>query len=254
MTQDASDWEMLNAYADEELSTDDRLLIEQRLKDDALFTEMLNDIIYVKKNVNRLHSPGVQNNVIDLVRKKASFKKWAIAASVSLLLLGGSLALIDSREDNFAEMATDFHITLSQIKYNPEAKIIQARAWKNSNLGLIPPDLTGARLFLVQVDQGDRNPANSTIMHYRGLQGCSLSIVAQKDMEGSDLKTQFTSSEFMHYEWQDKKHQFVILTKGMDKKRFLAISEYSHDLFKKQLKNSTDYLMAFAYKATRPCA
>lgn len=257
MTDDVTDWDLLNAYADNELSEAEREIFDQRLNSEPELKAQLDDINYVKGAMALLNVPQVANEnqkVFAFPQKSKSFKKWAMAASVALCVLGASALYYGSMNKSFEEAAIENHQSLSEKNYVVDVSSVQSITWGTSHFGLMAPDLSGARLYLVDVQIDANRLGEQITMHYRGLRGCSLSVVALNLKEDRAEEISFKSSEYLNYKWQDKGFQFIVLTKGMNAKRFQTVSFYAQNMLRQQLHDGEEQFASLKYKKNSPCA
>lgn len=257
MTDDVTDWDLLNAYADNELSEAERKTLDQRLKNEPELQAQLDDINYAKNAMTLLRVPQIavdNDKLISFPQKSNRVKKWAVAASVALCLLGGSALYYQSLDYSFEQAALDSHQSLADKSYAVDVSSVQSVAWGPSHFGLVAPDLSGAQLYLVDVQTAAYRQSEKITMHYRGLRGCSLSVVALSEKDATFEDNILKTSQYLNYKWEDKGFKFVVLTKGMDAKRFQTVSSYAQNIMRQQLHNDEDQFASLKYNKNSPCA
>ncbi len=85
-------------------------------------------------------------------------------------------------------------------------------------------DLSVARLTLVDVRSENVGGANLVAMHYRGRNGCSLTIAVT---EGGEGPSRNPAGETLEAQWPVGSKQYLLVATGMDRARFEAIADYA---------------------------
>lgn len=121
--------------------------------------------------------------------------------------------------------------------------------------GLSAPDLTGARLFLVnsQILQHDMN-GQQILLHYRGLRGCSLSLLAQRKDQDVPLSNELGNDGQDVSHWAADGWELALVSKGMDQARLTMIRNYLRDSIHRQFNQNDPILAELAQGDQPPCA
>lgn len=250
MTGDA-DWDLLSAYADDELPAPDRSALEARLAREPGLASELERILRAKDALAATRPAPAA-----LARRPSSRPRMlALAASV-LLAVGVSLAGYRGlQEGGEPRTAAGWHAELAANAYAAEGEgegaIAPASAGALGVLGA--PDLSASNLTLVDVRTGAADGGDSLAMHYRGPRGCRLTLVAEPPSR-SDGAEEATGVALMH-RWKTDRARFSLVADGMDGARFRAIADFAEALTRGTAPDEGLRLaMAEATGAAAPCA
>jgi len=227
-TPDSSDWELINAYADNELPLEDRAAVEHRLARDAALANSLSEIKRLKSNLARLR-PAAMNRA-QMPRRRIdqfirSIRAPAVAAALVAAITVGVLQLSQqSSVGDWRDIATKLHTELSANAYiiSPIMPVAEISTGGMGDLSAL--DLSVARLTLVDVRSENVGGANLVAMHYRGRNGCSLTIAVT---EGGEGPSRNPAGETLKAQWPVGSKQYLLVATGMDRARFEAIAAYA---------------------------
>ncbi len=222
-----SDWELINAYADDELPAEDRRAVERRLADDATLATALHEVWSLKTNLQLLYQdsatswPG-QARQRRLIRPGPLMA--AVAAVVAAIFGVGQLLPVSEAGD-WDGVTSGLHAQLSGNAYvlAPANPLVTVSTGRMGDLAAF--DLSDSRLTLVDARNVQVSGSAIVAMHYRGPSGCSLTITvagesALKHVSGA------RSSGALQAHWTAGPNHFHVVASGMDRGRFEAITAY----------------------------
>lgn len=252
--RDDSDWEALNAYADGELDGEAREAIARRLAHDPALAGRLAEVHAAKAALSLLR-PGA---------RAAPRRPWlspgrrlALAASLVVTVGFGALYQLAAPETDWRSLPAELHAGFSDAAYVlPEAPRLPVVS--TPRIGDVPAiDLSPARLSLVDVTTTRRAGREIVAMHYRGRNGCRVTLVALEALPGENppLPGEEDASIGLSAAWTEGGIHYALMAGGMDAARFAAIRAYA--LAESRRLAPSDELrlaMRAATRAAQPCA
>lgn len=224
--KETPDWETLNAYVDGELSPEREAWVKDACKDNPNITSEIARLVILKKALASKPVP---------VRRSWAYgiHKWEIVGGVTvtallLMVFVGMSLLGGYSPSSFQNWALEKHENLSErsfvvtdLNHNP---LIAASV----NGALQAPDLTGSKLYLVDLTIQPFGEKEGIVMHYRGLRGCRVSfLLAPRGIDSDSIKeAALLQGKVVSDFWSGSRFKFGLLATGMDENRFNSISSY----------------------------
>ncbi|MBK0399587.1 hypothetical protein H0I76_10315 [Limibaculum sp. M0105] len=224
MTQIRDDeWEALNAYADGECSAEVRATVARRLATDPGHAAALSRIQQVKAGLSLIAPAPVRGAADATAGRHKPFRAVAVAAAIGavaiLALTVGPRAYREavSSPDRTAEIHEAFSANAYALDDGAPARTIST-----AGLGDIRAfDLSDSRLVLVDVRTFSASADEMVAMHYRGFNGCRLTVTAAR-AGGDRGGDRAADTLFAH--WTARGIDFRVVAAGMDADRFAAIT------------------------------
>ena len=181
------DWELINAYADDELSAADEEMLARRLTHEKALSAALAEVHASKAALSLLRpakDPSKALQVSEMPKVRVGVRRIAFTASLAVLLVSGIAYQYGNLGKTWRDAPAGLHADLSTKTYvldeTPVLPVIST-----ARIGdLIAFDLSSSRLFLVDVESTSRNGRDVVAMHYRGRNGCRLTAIALEAMPG----------------------------------------------------------------------
>ncbi len=246
-----TDWELINAYADGELSAEDKLEISRRLTHDAVLAAALAEV-HATKAALSLIRPAKEP--APTARDKFGARRLALAASLAAAVALGALYQFGGVGEDWRDAPADLHATLSANTYVlPEGGVMPVIS--TARIGDFEVfDLSSSRLTLVDVRTTRRDDRDVVAMHYRGRRGCRLTVVALAALPG-DPSVLPARHDGLGARWSVGRAHFYVLASGMDRDRFDAIVTYAKAESRRLDRRDTlELAMLDATEQARPCA
>ncbi|MBO6824630.1 MAG: hypothetical protein JJ879_00400 [Sneathiella sp.] len=252
------DWDLLNGYADEELSASDIQLVKARIAREPELREALSQIQEMKRHIKSSYTKSVDQEPKH--PEKSTWVRASIAAAICLVVGSGIFAW--SQYDQFTRSNPEkLHQAYSIKGYMLEKtpKVIQVSSQITGDFKI--PDLSASELKLAEANLDVVNDKEVITAHYRGMRGCRLTFVSV-GLSDSDNKDHtniiFNQSEQqLTAEWQSKHSQMTLLATGMDESRFAAIARFiKHEIKSMDEEKQAELRMAMetTYRKALPCA
>jgi hypothetical protein len=246
-----TDWELINAYADGELSADDKLEISRRLTHDAVLATALAEVHATKAALSMIRPA---EEPAPPARTKFEVRRLALAASLAAAVALGVFYQFGSVGEDWRDAPADVHAALSANTYAlPERGVMPVVS--TARIGDLEVfDLSSSRLTMVDVLTARRNNRDVVAMHYRGRRGCRLTVVALEALQ--DDPSQLPARHGgLGARWSVGRAHFYVLASGMDRDRFDTIVAYakaeSHRLDRGDM---LELAMRDATDKAQPCA
>jgi hypothetical protein len=245
--------ELLSAYVDGELTVAEAAKVARAMADDRALAEQVAQLSRLKPMTLDPASP----------RPARRIGLAALAASIAAALLVAGTLLFGPWS------APSPPAALTQAWRLHEAWASNATTEASEKVALIevrtalgaeamPPDLSSARLTLARVvllDEGHGAP----LMHagYSGTRGCHISYFVLAD--GAALPEAFSAfgeGKARAYAWRIGALGFLVLSEGMDPKRFALIAESLHAAAVKRapLDQETRIALTHSRETSAPCS
>jgi anti-sigma factor RsiW len=257
MPQDRPEWQTLNAYADGELSPTDARNFERRIAVEPQLQRDLEEILKLKRALTSMRPSIAEPQRLPGRQPAHAIRpRYAIAATVFGLAVAVTVAamlLIPSR-GNWLERASALHGKLAQQAYVVEERYIPQTVSSGESLEFRAPNLTPSHLYLVDVATSDIDGHEAIAMHYRGLKGCRLTILAIEGADGAAAPPPDTDR--LVHTWVHDGFAFAIIADGMDADRFLAVADFAETSIARPAIDGgrQQIAMAETRRTARPCA
>ena len=246
-----TDWEMINAYADGELSDEAAAEVSRRLTRDAALAAALAEVHATKAALSLIrpaHEP------VSPAQGGFGVRRLAIAASVAATVALGALYQFGDAGEDWRDAPADLHAALSANTYVlPEGGVMPVVP--TARIGDLEVfDLSSSRLTLVDVRTTRRDERDVVAMHYRGRRGCRLTVVALEALPG-DPSVLPARHDGLGARWSVGRAHFYLLASGMDLDRFDAIVTYAKaESQRLHQRDTLELAMRDATDKARPCA
>lgn len=249
------DWTLLNAYADGELPPAERARVARRLVREPALAAALAEVHRAKAGLSLLRpAPGEPAETRHGARTAGRVRRMALAAAV-VLMMGGLAAgygIVELVPGTPGGDPVALHRALSQNTYVLSDALSAVTVSTGGMGSLSAPDLSDSRLSLVEVKNAEWAGHAVVAMHYRGVNGCRLSIVAvDRRAPPSDAAT----DGLLTARWHAGAVRFNVIADGMDPDRFAAIAALV-EAETTRTRNREAYRVALgrATEQARPCA
>ena len=252
--QRENDWILLNAFADGELDNDDVARIEARLAADPNLRDELHRIRSLKLRLASLRPVEDKNAFAGVGKFKFGTSRRAMAVAAAILAIAVFLAAYTWRpEQGLDTIAVAAHERFSRTTYVVEERHVAKVVSTGNAFEFKAPDLTDSRLFLVDVQNTSVDDITAINLHYRGLRGCRLTLVA---LAGHAPTEEPTAANHLMRVWSYGGFLFAILASGMDPDRFESVARYAQATIRDDLRREREFRTAMAekYRSARPCA
>jgi anti-sigma factor RsiW len=254
------DWSRLGAYADGELTADEASALEARLAAEPDLKYELERIRDLKRGLAALRPSDAAEDIepgLPLSPTHARRPRCAIvAAAAALVAVIAAVATVPVWWPGEAPLTLDpvaIHERLSSSTYVVDERPVQRIVSGGSAFEFRAPDLTGSRLYLVDVVTSRSGATDVIGMHYRGMRGCRLTIVATYN---GDPAKGAVSGKGMIRAWSHGGVDFAVIANGMDEGRFASIADFAQAAIGEEIRRQRDLRTAMMerYRAARPCA
>jgi hypothetical protein len=189
-------------------------------------------------------------------RKSTRSRSFAGAIAAALVIMAAGIAALlvwPPAQATWLDDAMAIHDHLSQATSVVEEGHVTRIVSSGQTLEFRAPDLTASRLYLVDVATSPSDDVEAIAMHYRGLNGCRLTVVAIPDSSGIGKPLQ---ADGMVYMWSLGGYNFAVIAKGMDVQRFTSVAAYLEAAITDDAQRHNDLQVAMAdrYDTSQPCA
>lgn len=260
MRDTEKDWSSLCAYADGELASDEAAALEARLAREPDLIHGLERIRDLKRGLAALRpSESEPDAGVDGDHSKMRGRpvRWvAIAAAAAFAAVLGVFATASiwkPGEERQAMDAMAIHQRLSAATYVVDERPVQRIVSGGNAFEFRAPDLTGSKLYLVDVMTMRDGETDIIGMHYRGMRGCRLTIVATYN---AGAAWEPPSGGGLIRTWSHDGVEFAVVANGMDADRFASIADFARASIRDEIRRQRDLRTAMvkSYRAARPCA
>lgn len=262
-----NDWQELNAYADGELDGAARLALARRLAHDPDLAKALAEVHATKAALSLLRPSGsgatepgaAQPDAGDpgAARRGASaragVRRAALAVSLAAVLALGALHLALAPGDGWHGSPAALHESFSAQAYVlPETD--RSPLISTARIGdLRAVDLSASRLALVDVRSLSRDGRDVVAMHYRGRNGCRVTLVALEAAAGEAAPRPRGGG--LSAGWTAGGIHYTLLAGGMDRTRFDSIAAYARAETRRfPARDELRLAMRASTDGARPCA
>jgi anti-sigma factor RsiW len=245
------DWEALNAYADGELDGPARNAMARRLAYDPALSARLAEVHAAKAAVSLLR-PEI--GTAPRRSRLSSGRRLAIAVSLLAAAGLGTFYHLAGPAGEWRHAPAELHAGFSDRAYvlseTPYLPVVST-----PRIGDVTAiDLSGARLLLVDVATARRDGREIVAMHYRGRNGCRVTLVALEAVRGEEPPLP-TGEIGLSAAWSDGAIHYTLMAGGMDAARFAAIRAYVRAETRRTAPGDELALaMRSATDGARPCA
>lgn len=249
-----SDWELINAYADGELPPAGMAEVRRRLAAEPALAASMAEVRSTKSRLAALRPAASPDLPSPAPRAPRARRRIAAAACLAALVALGAAYQLLWRAPSWIESPAELHRILASKTYVlPERQALPVIS--TARIGDMRVfDLSSSRLFLVDVQSSRQAGRDVVAMHYRGLRGCRLTVVAVEAMTG-DPAALPVRHEGLGARWTAGPIHFYLLASGMDRNRFDAIATYARS---ESLRLNDDAELRVAMREAtaqaRPCA
>ncbi len=257
MTRDQQrDWELLNAYCDSELNAADQAALERRLEHEPALRQDLNRLHNLKRELAGLRPPEPDGMAVQAATSRKRLK-GALASTAALLVIAALTVAVlvawPSAQRNWLQTAMDMHDTLSHQTYVVEEGHVTQIVSSGRDLAFSAPDLTASRLYLVDVVTSTADGGDAVAMHYRGMRGCRLTVVALPEHPDGEQPDELGG---LIHAWSYSGYNFAVIAVGMDAQRFASVASYAEAAVIDAVRRHRELQIAMteSYNAARPCA
>ncbi|RED52142.1 anti-sigma factor family protein [Aestuariispira insulae] len=254
------DWILLNGYADDALSVEDRLQIDQRLARDPAFSEALAKILASKAKMRALYVGDQYQPAADPVRKttrtaagQQRFHKVALAAGLAALIAGAAILSPEQIETGPIALADGLHETFMQRGYTPFAAGLKNAARPSDPALPTAPDLTFAGLALVDHLYETVGQKTRIGFHYRGRNGCSLTVFLYRT-EAATAWPEAEDPDLTRTLWQESGYLIATLSKGMADDKFRDASRAVRQSLSQWFRRDDNLIAQLPVQDYPPCA
>ncbi len=249
-------WQLLSAYADGELDVANSADIKARLRAEPDLRQELDRIRTLKCQLGTLRPPEVAAGASGRRKNHIWSRSFtgAAAAAVVVVAVGiGAMLVWPSAQSTWLDKAIVIHDELSQATYVVDEAHVTRIVSSGQALGFRAPDLTASRLYLVDVVASPSDDTEAIAMHYRGMRGCRLTVVATPIT--SSLGAPLAADGLLHT-WTYGGFNFAVVAKGMDEQRFATVAPYVEAAIVDGMRQHDELMIAMTegYDAARPCA
>ncbi|MDH3667523.1 MAG: hypothetical protein OEN23_11395 [Paracoccaceae bacterium] len=244
------DWELINAYADGELSAADEAMVARRLTHDAVLGAALAEVHATKAALSLMQPAPAQ---VESPHARMGLRRLALAASAAVAVAFGAIYQLGSFGEDWRDAPAELHAALSAKTY----VLAEGRALpviSTARIGNLEVfDLSSSRLTLVDVSTTRRDDRDVVAMHYRGRRGCRLTVVAVEALR-DDPATLPARHDELGARWTAGRAHFYMLASGMDRDRFDAIAAYAKAESRRlDRRDGLELAMRDATEDARPC-
>lgn len=249
-------WDQLSAYVDGELPSSQIAEFEARLQSDPTLRAELERLRSLKQDLAQLRPPASGHTTMHAMTPASPGRRvaMAVAAAVIVMALGvAALMAWPTEKQTWLARAVALHDLMSQATYVVEEGHVARLVSSGQALEFRAPDLTASRLFLVDVASTSDAEGPAIAMHYRGMNGCRLTVVA---LEAGDELSEPVETDSLTYTWTHGGFNFAVIAKGMDRQRFNSVATYVEAAITDAMDRHDDLQVAMRdeYQSAQPCA
>lgn len=250
--KDENFWPALNAYADGELNDESRRRLEAALAEDESLQEDLRRIQALKQGLahRRTGTPAAE--------AKPARRRWVVAAAglAAAVIAAWTLSLLP-KDTAWQTQLVAAHTALAEETFIIEKADPLLAVSSRRLRDLAVPDLRASRLYLVATRSQQSADSEEVVMHYRGLNGCRLSIAAVAPLGPPDRTPSWIPGRNLLFAgWRIGDTGVAVIADGMDENRFQAIAGYVKATIEENSGNKAPLRTAMAESTSdaRPCA
>ena len=227
MVYNGDEWCLLNGYADGELPEAQARVFEQRLVEKPELRRGLEEVRDLKRKLAGMApAPAAKEARAILPSRRISTRMAIAATEAAIALLSTAVVTLRGEQTTWIERARALHIEQSQRAYVVEERHVAQTVSSGHDLAFRAPDLTASRLYLVDIVTSNWDGREAIALHYRGLRGCRLTIVAVDINGNGDVLPAVAAAEGVRI-WRYNEFAFTVITEGMDANRFAAVADFA---------------------------
>lgn len=236
-----SDWDLVNAYADDELPASDKQAFEARLSVEPALQAALQQVRMVSGALAEMQpdvAPG------EAPAAQAANRNWrplaACAALAAAAVIAAGVFWMSSKAST-APVAIHHAFMDTPYALPSDGEVRPVGAQMDASV----PELALANLYLVDrvALSGGRSAA-----HYKGRNNCRLTLISGPDLAAEDVPDGMRAAQ-----WENGGRGFMVMASGMDQRRFNAIAEFLRQATHAPTQPNTVLAMKQATDAAAPC-
>lgn len=247
-----NDWLLLTAYADNELEGADLAAFEERLASEPRLQIELDRIRKLKRDLRSLRpfEAATKHQQRERMTVKWLHTGTMVAAAC---LIAVAMALFAWRyvRPGLEDRIFALHNQLARQTYVVDERKADRVVSTGRSFEFNAPDMTPSRLFLVDVESATAGDRDLVGLHYRGLKGCRMTLVA---FEGAQVAVSAARDGYLTRTWSHGGFGFVLIAGGMDAQRFKAVGEYAEAVIEEGLQQQGTLRLAMSQTAKHSCA
>jgi anti-sigma factor RsiW len=258
VSTDSIDSDLLNAYVDGELDAADSARVAEAIaRDPAVAREVM-----LLSRLKSATAEAIGEEAIDLPSGRFSRPRlYRIAASLVLGLVGAAALWFSmsgsppgSSSTDFARRGHSSWTTVARDKaVDPSVVLAAAPA---QLVHAYVPDLSAAKLSLVHAAIVDSELGTTLVVGYAGTRGCRVTLLVTAAGDDSDKLFRIGEvTELASAQWRAGDLNYMLLAKGMARKRFRLLATSVYDASLEAVPISEDDRMALARSRaqSKPC-
>ncbi|MCH2066247.1 hypothetical protein [Shimia sp.] len=236
-----SDWDLVNAYADDELPASDQQAFEARLNVEPALQAALQQVRMVSGALAQMRPDVAPLEAAPAQPANRNWRPLAACASIAAAAVIAAGVFWMSSKASTAPLALHqaFLDTPYALPSGGEVRRVEGQA------DALAPELALANLYLVDrvALSGDRSAA-----HYKGRNNCRLTLISGPNLSGEDVPDGMRAAQ-----WENGGRGFMVMASGMDQRRFNAIAEFLRQATHAPTQPNTVLAMKQATDAAAPC-
>ncbi|GLQ07001.1 anti-sigma factor family protein [Sneathiella chinensis] len=262
-----TEWEQLNAYLDGELDEQSHVAFERLLTVRPDLRIEQKRLLALKTGLGAMgrmdmapipeEQPSRPRQPFrDKLPVRPSVRRWA-AAVLLASAIGASWLVWDGMIDTAPHKTpADYHTAFSGKTYLLPETGPRLMVSSVGNTRFTIPDLYASALVLADVVLDTEDGRDVVAMHYRGRNGCQLTLVAAQQPGGTDAPASATLAGLRTADWRHGEFTFHMMASGMDPERFQTILDYAKEETGRNAEPLEPLRMAMqeTYAKSRPCA
>lgn len=263
-----TDWNLLNKFADDEMQPSEAEEFAARIDREPGLRDALAELIETKASLKKMYRDelalpsDLEQEIIASQQDQrkggkngGSRKLHALSFAAGIACAVAIYGVVQYSKLGSNALATEIagiHDELSAKSYVVESRELIKLAPGHNFSSLTVPDLRPSSLYFVSLDETRDHLA----LHYRGMNGCSLTVIArEKDESRPNPSSLDSAGDHMMEAWHGRDYDFAVVSQGMDKNRFESIFEFiQSDFLQQQIRrDELRIAMGDAYENSVPC-
>lgn len=249
----ATDFEMLNAYVDGELSADAAVLVETRIASDAALAQQVAVLGRMKRQVAAMGSEYV---VFQAPRRNGGGRAAAIAAAAAVLclvFLGGWLGALAFEGRTKAAPGGETAQALA-LHDDWSARLVETGAPAVDIRSFEVPALGAAGLSLVSLRSDAMLDGRLAVQAgYLGRHGCRLSLFRLEDSGKAQSLDIVTDGNASSATWADGSFRYALVARRLDRARFAVVADALQAMTSRPGSSAPQEVVAQLEGAHQPC-
>ncbi|MDA5095807.1 hypothetical protein O2N63_17080 [Aliiroseovarius sp. KMU-50] len=245
------DWKLLNAYADGELTPEVEAQVAERLRGEPQLVAALEEIRETKSDLALLRPPVTSDHAHG---RPPRTPRLALPLTLAAAFVAGAIFVSQFMSQDWRNAPSELHAKFSANSYVlPEEINLPVISTASSNT-ISAFDLSSSRLTLVDVQISRQARRETVAMHYRGRNGCRVTVVAM-EASAKDPLPQSGEIKGLAETWSVEGLHFFLLASGMDTNRFQAIAAFAKaESFRLTGRDRLRMAMRETTDQAKPCA